>query len=199
MKKCEKCGAENDLSVKVCSNCGARLHTVNDFAVIILLILFFPIGLYLMWAKTNCSKAAKITVTAVFVILAVIGLFSNNNDSNTVKPAVSISATEQATESITQTTTNKPTTTTTTTETTTSSTTTETTTASTVKRNTASTAKKHTTTEYTTVQEYSETVYRTPTGKRYHLNSTCGGKNSYKISLDSAIAAGLTPCQKCVN
>lgn len=41
------------------------------------------------------------------------------------------------------------------------------------------------------------TVYRTPTGKRYHLISTCGGKNSYKVTLREAKAAGLTPCQKC--
>lgn len=45
--------------------------------------------------------------------------------------------------------------------------------------------------------EDSETVYRTPMGKRYHLISTCGGKNSYEISRDEAICAGLTPCQKC--
>lgn len=42
------------------------------------------------------------------------------------------------------------------------------------------------------------TVYKTPTGKRYHYSSTCGGKNSTKTTLDSAIAIGLTPCQKCV-
>lgn len=202
MIKCEKCETENDSSVKVCSNCGAKLHTINDFAVIILLILFFPIGLYLMWSKTNWSKAAKITVTAIFVILTIIGLFSNNNDSNNAEPAVSIISTEQATQSTTKLTTKAiteaPTTTTAVPETTTAATTTtERITETTEKRTAASTTKKHTTTEYTTVQEYSETVYRTPSGKRYHLSSTCGGKNSYEVSLDSAIAAGLTPCQKC--
>lgn len=40
-------------------------------------------------------------------------------------------------------------------------------------------------------------VYRTPTGKRYHFSSTCGGKNSYATTLEAARSAGLTPCSKC--
>jgi hypothetical protein len=40
-------------------------------------------------------------------------------------------------------------------------------------------------------------VYRTPSGKRYHFDAQCGGKNSYETTLEQAKAAGLTPCQKC--
>ncbi|MBR1970151.1 MAG: DNA/RNA non-specific endonuclease [Clostridia bacterium] len=40
-------------------------------------------------------------------------------------------------------------------------------------------------------------VYRTPTGKRYHFDAECGGKNSYSINLQDAVNAGLTPCKKC--
>lgn len=40
-------------------------------------------------------------------------------------------------------------------------------------------------------------VYRTPSGKRYHLDPNCGGKNSYKTTLAAAKRAGLTPCSKC--
>lgn len=40
-------------------------------------------------------------------------------------------------------------------------------------------------------------IYRTPTGKRYHTDANCGGSNSYEITLDDAVNAGLTPCQKC--
>ena len=40
-------------------------------------------------------------------------------------------------------------------------------------------------------------VYRTPTGKRYHFDPDCGGKNSYRITMDQARSAGLTPCKKC--
>lgn len=42
-----------------------------------------------------------------------------------------------------------------------------------------------------------KTVYRTPTGKRYHYDPDCGGKNSYSTTLDAALSAGLTPCKKC--
>ena len=35
--------------------------------------------------------------------------------------------------------------------------------------------------------------YRTPTGKRYHLDPDCGGKNSYRTTNIS----GLLPCSKC--
>ena len=40
-------------------------------------------------------------------------------------------------------------------------------------------------------------VYRTPTGKRYHLSPSCGGKNSTPTTLQAAQSAGLTPCKKC--
>ncbi len=43
----------------------------------------------------------------------------------------------------------------------------------------------------------SSKVYRTPSGKRYHFDSECGGKNSYEITLEDAVSAGLTPCVKC--
>jgi len=40
-------------------------------------------------------------------------------------------------------------------------------------------------------------VYRTPSGKKYHFDAECGGKNSFEISIDEAKSAGLTPCSKC--
>lgn len=42
-------------------------------------------------------------------------------------------------------------------------------------------------------------VYRTPYGKRYHYDPECGGKNSYKITIEEAEKDGLTPCKKCVH
>lgn len=44
---------------------------------------------------------------------------------------------------------------------------------------------------------HGKTVYRTPSGKRYHFDPDCGGKNSYQTTLDAAKSSGLTPCQKC--
>ena len=40
-------------------------------------------------------------------------------------------------------------------------------------------------------------VYRTPSGKKYHYDAECGGKNSYETTLEEATSAGLTPCSKC--
>ncbi len=40
-------------------------------------------------------------------------------------------------------------------------------------------------------------VYRTPSGKRYHLDAECGGKNSYSVTMYEALNAGLSPCSKC--
>ena len=70
----------------------------------------------------------------------------------------------------------------------------------TTKRPTTTRAKTETTITTTTVREQeSQTVYVTPTGKRYHLLSTCGGKNSAPIRLEDALSRGYTPCQKCAS
>lgn len=42
------------------------------------------------------------------------------------------------------------------------------------------------------------TVYVTPTGKRYHYSKDCAGKNGKATTLQNAKARGLTPCAKCV-
>ena len=44
----------------------------------------------------------------------------------------------------------------------------------------------------------SDAVYRTPSGKKYHFDPECGGKNSYETTLEDAKKVGLTPCSKCV-
>lgn len=53
----------------------------------------------------------------------------------------------------------------------------------------------------TTYEESSDAaqtyIYRTPSGKKYHLDSDCGGVNSYLVTMDEALKAGLTPCKKC--
>ncbi len=43
----------------------------------------------------------------------------------------------------------------------------------------------------------SQGVYRTPSGKKYHLDAECGGKNSYYVTIKDALDAALTPCSKC--
>ena len=50
----------------------------------------------------------------------------------------------------------------------------------------------------TSSKQASYKVYKTPTGKRYHLDADCGGKNSTLTTLEDAINIyGLTPCKKC--
>lgn len=46
-------------------------------------------------------------------------------------------------------------------------------------------------------EQSKEKVYRTPTGKRYHFQIECGGKNSYETTLPEAISDGLSACSKC--
>ncbi len=56
------------------------------------------------------------------------------------------------------------------------------------------------TTVPTTTQATNHTdsaVYRTPGGKRYHVDPDCGGENSYEVSFEEAVSGGLTPCKKC--
>ena len=43
----------------------------------------------------------------------------------------------------------------------------------------------------------SQGIYRTPSGKKYHLDAECGGKKSYSVTMEDALDAGLTPCSKC--
>ena len=45
----------------------------------------------------------------------------------------------------------------------------------------------------------SQKIYKTPTGKRYHFDPDCGGKNSFETTYNEAISSGLTPCKKCTN
>lgn len=65
---------------------------------------------------------------------------------------------------------------------------------------TSSTSKaksKSTSSKASSNKSYGQSVYVTPTGKRYHYSPTCGGKNSTASTLSAAQARGLAPCKKC--
>lgn len=66
---CKKCGTVNESNTKICSNCGAKLDTVSNTAIILWLIFFFPIGIYLMLKKSNMSKKTKTIIISAFVLL----------------------------------------------------------------------------------------------------------------------------------
>ena len=44
-------------------------------------------------------------------------------------------------------------------------------------------------------QSTEQIVYITPSGERYHLDASCGGKNSYQVPISQV--GGRTPCKKC--
>ena len=41
-------------------------------------------------------------------------------------------------------------------------------------------------------------IYAAPSGKRYHNDPQCPGKNGCPITWEEAAQRGLTPCKKCV-
>ena len=80
MKNCHNCHAPNPDDTNFCTSCGAALippeppkKPVSNVIAIVLLIIFFPVGLYLMWARTRWDRTVKVIVTAVIVVLLILG------------------------------------------------------------------------------------------------------------------------------
>lgn len=44
---------------------------------------------------------------------------------------------------------------------------------------------------------YSDGLYRTPSGKRYHKSKACAGENAIPCTLEEASSLGLTLCDTC--
>lgn len=71
---------------------------MKNWVVILLLIVFFPVGLFLMWAKTNWKNKTKIIVTVVIAVLSLLSMVSNlMNYSNTIAELESTIATTEET------------------------------------------------------------------------------------------------------
>lgn len=68
--------------------------------IILFLIIFFPVGLYLMWRHANWSKTAKWVVTGVIAVLAAYSLGTQDTTTNV---ADNTNSTEVADESETST------------------------------------------------------------------------------------------------
>ena len=69
---CKKCGTVNESNTKICSNCGTKLDTVSNTAIILWLVFFFPVGLYLMWKKSDWNKTVKIALSLIIAVLMII-------------------------------------------------------------------------------------------------------------------------------
>lgn len=53
----------------------------KNITVILWLIFFFPVGLYLMWAKTNWNKTIKIAVSVILALLCIVSVAANGSDT----------------------------------------------------------------------------------------------------------------------
>lgn len=97
---CTKCGTKIDDNSNFCTNCGTALNNLknNDtkdnskltkqqinalkdyqkpWLIILMLIVFFPIGLYLMWKYSNWNKITKWIITGIIGLLVLITLISS--------------------------------------------------------------------------------------------------------------------------
>lgn len=64
----------------------------KDWFVVLMLILFFPVGLYLMWKHTKWNKVVKIVISVFFGIMIICSSGNENKTnsvSNNVKTEVS--------------------------------------------------------------------------------------------------------------
>ncbi len=52
--------------------------------------------------------------------------------------------------------------------------------------------------EKTTAITDDSTVYVTPSGKKYHIDKNCAGKNGSGIKKSEAVEKGYSPCSKCI-
>lgn len=150
--------------------------------IIFFLIIFPPIGLFLMWnyKKDSWSKNRKIVLTTVFSIYFIIAVtVGGNNQQNT-----------SITETTEQTTIANSTTPAETEELTTEEPTTE-------EPTTEETVPVIPPTQAPTT-EYVEQVWINDSGKKYHKRSDCSGmKGAYQVPKDQAINIGKEACKKC--
>lgn len=95
--KCPSCGNENPTETKFCASCGTKLNPESagqqpqpqkkpffkkTWFVILMIIVFFPIGLALMWGfKKEWKVPIKIIITAVLALLIIIGFTPNKDES----------------------------------------------------------------------------------------------------------------------
>lgn len=54
----------------------------QTWAIVLLLIFFFPVGLFLMWKYSNWKKPVKIIITVIFALIIVGNIGSKTSDTN---------------------------------------------------------------------------------------------------------------------
>lgn len=144
--------------------------------IVFLLIVFFPVGLFLMWKYTNWNKWLKVGITLFFIW----ALFSpSSSKDNTALPK-----NEEAHLTPTPVPTNTPTPEPTATPT-------PTPTVTPVPTNTPIPTS-------TPEQESEEMVWVSGSGSKYHSNSSCSNMSApTEITISDAESRGYEPCKKC--
>ena len=74
-----------------------KVKSHGNGIVILLLMLFFPVGLYLMWTKTNWNKNIKIVVTVIIALLFFLIIFTPNQKESPIIPTNTTETTETET------------------------------------------------------------------------------------------------------
>ena len=57
----------------------------KTWGIILMLYLFFPVGLYLMWKHSKWNSKVKKIVTGVFAALCVVAIINGNSTNNQVQ------------------------------------------------------------------------------------------------------------------
>lgn len=60
--------------MKINNNLNEEKNYQKSWFTILMLILFFPVGLFLMWKHNHFSKKAKVIITAFFVMITISSL-----------------------------------------------------------------------------------------------------------------------------
>lgn len=107
MKKCPNCNFENQDDSQFCQNCGAPLPMTvpqgqpqppqkkekwyqRTAFTIIMLVLFFPVGLVLMWVyRKNWKMAVKVIISVLCAIVILPSAFGDDSGSQNGNVAVS--------------------------------------------------------------------------------------------------------------
>lgn len=152
----------------------------NSTAIILLLIFFFPVGLFLMWKYSNWKKSIKCVITVV-IIIGVISVVKDRtekpSEANKYMVETETAQTEAPQTEVLQTE---------------------------VPKTEASKVSEATPIETQSVEETTRQteqiikVWTIDGSNKYHSDQDCSGMiDAYQITLEEAQNAGEVPCGRC--
>lgn len=100
--KCEKCGVEyeGNYCPKGCNSpYFKQKKPIASWLIVVLLILFFPVGIILMWTNCSWKKSAKVCISIFFAIVffSAFGSSPENTDSGSASSNVTVGSQSQET------------------------------------------------------------------------------------------------------